>query len=250
MTLRGAGPIFVEFIGLPGAGKSTLSHKVARNLVQTGLSVNEATYKIDHGLTPGFRRLRKFGFVLLALVTSPSSSLALLREVGRLGQNTVGDTIKIVFNALYLGGIYQYLRGQPGIHFFDQGILQAFWSIGYSAKKNLDVRYVGELVENILPLRTIVVYVNVSSETAIDRLKCRGSATSRLEKFLEAGEWIFWKWSHSRLCLDIVLKVASHLHQKKTLLNTYFIKNNDKTVEEIVTEVSKLLLTDLTERND
>src|SRR6266700_4379553 len=52
---RGPG-VYVEFVGLPGAGKSVASRRVADSLRHRGLTVTEPTYHMDHVLRPAGRR--------------------------------------------------------------------------------------------------------------------------------------------------------------------------------------------------
>ena len=50
---------FIEFYGLPGSGKSTLSHIVAERLRSEGYAVEEPSYDIDHQ-HPLPKRVKKF----------------------------------------------------------------------------------------------------------------------------------------------------------------------------------------------
>src|SRR5438034_6556976 len=55
--------LFRSFIGLPGVGKSTLSHRVAEMLQQRGWRVEQPTYSVDHEMHTWERLLLKLRLV-------------------------------------------------------------------------------------------------------------------------------------------------------------------------------------------
>src|SRR5207247_8632189 len=72
---QGGPGVYVEFVGLPGAGKSVASRRVADSLRHMGLTVTEPTYHMDHVLRPAVRRVLKAWYALRGLFNE-------LREAG------------------------------------------------------------------------------------------------------------------------------------------------------------------------
>ena len=51
--------IHIEFYGLPGCGKSTISHALALYLKENNFCVEEPTYELDHCNNKIIRRIKK-----------------------------------------------------------------------------------------------------------------------------------------------------------------------------------------------
>ena len=182
------GSVVVEFVGLPGSGKSTLSHALAEQLRRSGESVSEVTYEITHRESALRRRWIKLGFLLRTLLAEPHRSLDVLREIRGSRQANLRDTWSTTSNLLYLCGLMGELARRPGIHVLDQGVVNALWSVRFSARSDRPLRRLGEIASDWFPRKTrVVVLLEVRPALAADRLLGRARTQSRLERRL-AGD--------------------------------------------------------------
>ena len=171
----------VEFAGLPGVGKSTLSHAAAAALRESGEIVTEPTREIIHDPR---RQRRKFVLAAGTLARHPVSSLAAIRQIFVSGQNSLRDFGATAFNFLYVCRLIEIYRKTPGIHFVDQGCVNALWSIGYSASRSPAFARLNEIGQDCCggQISDLVVLVEARRSTVAERLRARPGAQSRLER--------------------------------------------------------------------
>lgn len=174
-----AHPLFIEFYGLPGCGKSTVSTRVAEWLRVDGYVVDEPSYLEDH--KPAFKRKLWKLFVgcswfLFRHVLYKSIS-SLVAENGYDGVERFTQSV----NLIQKFGIYK--RNNTGrIIIWDQGIIQAAISLSIkgklSASENLQ-RIKSYLSDDLLILR---VYLPTELAVSLKRMECRRTNDSRVEK--------------------------------------------------------------------
>jgi thymidylate kinase len=176
----------VEFVGLPGSGKSTVSHAVAAILRASGRPVTERSFEIAHRVGGVGRRLAKLRLAARTLLRHPGAALALVRLVARTRQRSRIEAIVKTLDFLYVCGLIAGLSRRSGIHLLDQGFLTGIWSIDFGA--GLSAPH-GRLID--LGARCcggapadLVVILEVQPALAMERLKQRPGAASRLEKSL------------------------------------------------------------------
>ena len=171
----------VKFAGLPGAGKSTLSHAAATAVRESGEIVTEPSREIMHDRR---RLLRKCVLAAGTLARHPVSSWAAIEQIFKSGQNTLRDFGATTFNFLYVCGLVATYRKTPGIHFVDQGCVNALWSIGYSSSRSPALVRLNEIGRDCCGGRIsdLVVLVEAERSTVAARLQARPGAQSRLER--------------------------------------------------------------------
>ena len=185
-----AGPahgLCVEFLGLPGAGKSTVAHAVSEQLRARGVRVTEPRRTNGRrGSTVG-RLGVKLWYVIQGTLRAPRHTLFWLRLLVESRQARRGDWWGTALNWFYLLGIMRRRGGGPGVQVLDQGIFQALWSVGYAAQQRgvLSSQLVPQL-RAALPPRIVVVLVAAGAATATERLR-RRDGKSRLERDLAKG---------------------------------------------------------------
>lgn len=176
-----APPSFVvEFVGLPGAGKSTLSHALANALRANGEIVTEPTYEITRGRD---RRWRKAIFAAHTLLRHPRLSVVGLNQILVSRQRTLRDLIFGAFNFLYICGLMKKIAREPGIHILDQGFFGALWTIRFSAAASTPL---APLIRAGLQCcgrdrLDLVFLIEARPETVLARLRARPGTDSRLE---------------------------------------------------------------------
>ena len=184
------GPIFVEFIGLPGSGKSTLSRRVAQALRGRGVAVTEATYWLDHVVHKHVRQFVKVFLALSNVLTNPRLTLYCLDDIRRTRQRTALDFLMTFLNFTYVSQTIKILSRIPGVHLLDQGLFQAMWSIGYSSSVGESVlELCGRTLRLALPARLVTVVVHASMDTVAERLAMRATRGSRLERLVGYGDF-------------------------------------------------------------
>jgi len=178
----------VEFLGLPGAGKTTMSRAVAAALRERRIPVTEPTYRVDHKVGNGVRQAVKLWYSLRRMIRRPLLSARWARTVLGSHQRALGSSWLETANLLYLLELIRSEAARPGVHLFDQGLFQALWSLAYdSASPDVIPRLVLERVRRSLPRTAVVVVVEASVTTVRARLLERPGTTSRLQRALTNG---------------------------------------------------------------
>jgi hypothetical protein len=175
--------LVVEFLGLPGAGKSTLAHAVAASLRTAGVPVTEPTFQLDHETAPGRRRARKLAAAARTLCRAPVVATRCAGLVARSRQRRAAWLVPLVTNWLYLADGARRCTRTPGVHLLDQGLMQGAWSTAYGAARfeprALAVRRV---LRAVAPPRWMVVVVEAAPHLLHRRLGERIAPASRLER--------------------------------------------------------------------
>lgn len=181
MTRQG---FVVEFIGLPGVGKTTLALGVAELLGQS-LPVQLAHSRVA-GRSWVARRLRNTRDIVGLGLRRPSYSFKTMRAIRASGQRSLYDGLKVTNNWLSVSALTVRSDRTPRVTLFDQGMFQALWSVGYSAEgagRLERLRYLGTL----MPKPDLLVLVSAEPGTVVRRLQTRGGRESRLDGVLHAG---------------------------------------------------------------
>ena len=175
-----AGPILIEFAGLPGSGKSTVSHALAASLGRRGVEAREPSFDITEGRGKIARRVSTFGYLVRAAGRKPLRCLAAMRVVRPGLPGGFGDAAQTAWNLLAVTGTATPARGATVL---DQGPIQALWSVAFSANGKLDLgaaeRWLHAFAADFA--RWWIVFVDVPEELALARLEQRESQISRLQ---------------------------------------------------------------------
>jgi thymidylate kinase len=179
----------VEFLGLPGAGKSGVSRRVAEILTSGGHSVVDTNYELTHRTGAWTRRLLKTGTILRELAFHPVYAARSARAIAGTKQRTASDLSGAVANWLFVSGLLRGRGRDRAIHLLDEGIFQALWSVGFSAASG-DWPAVARSAGAGFPAPDVVVLVNASTATVERRLRARGPRQSRIEDRLDTDREI------------------------------------------------------------
>src|SRR5262245_43435999 len=178
-----AGPgLVVEFVGMPGSGKSTLSRRAAEVLTARGLLVTQPSYPLAHDIPRAARMALKSRLVAMEMLAHPARSARVWSSVRSSGQASARDTCRMTFNWLLVTRLMSHPPAGD-LHLYDQGVLQAIWSIAYGGAPGAASRAASRLDADT-PLPDAVVVVQASGETVRRRLASRVDRDSRLD---EAG---------------------------------------------------------------
>lgn len=179
-------PLFVEFYGLPGCGKSTISHRVASKLRDEGYRVDEPSYDIDRNCSPFVRKLNKLFIYFSWFVFHINTFKNVNAIVGRNGYSGIAK-IEQISNVLQKISVYRDIR-QDRIVIWDQGVAQA--SISLSLKGVINAG------ENLYSLLNIIysdveikyVLISVDEKVALERMSQRQTNDSRVEKLKDDNQ--------------------------------------------------------------
>ena len=173
--------MLIEFFGLPGSGKSTMSRRVATLLLRRGLIVDEITFDLDHRRRRFDKVLTKLARLVRYAFAHPRHALSDLVTITATRQATLVDLGKVVFNWLFIASLASRKRSPSRITVLDQGVAQAMWSIGFAARneKSLD-RLLADMPGAALR-PDLIVHVRADFAMIGDRLAARQRRVSRLD---------------------------------------------------------------------
>lgn len=210
----------IEFIGLPGVGKSTLSHGVAEILQQRGWRVEQPSYSVDHEMRTWERLLFKLRLVLAEAIFHPARAVRSVKAILATRQASAADFIGVTVNWLFMSALLRKSDGRTGVHIFDEGLLNALWSIGFSAGSGGTAGILGELArQRSTPV--IVALIEVDIAAVRERLDLRKNGQSRLERSGPADD----AWERARRALQQVKATLQMLTDEGAEIHVVAVRN-------------------------
>lgn len=169
--------LHIEFYGLPGCGKSTVSHIIAERLRKDGYEIFEPTYEMDHNLNPMMRKLRKLWKTVKYLIFNKESYLALKKIITKCEYKSQREIWKQLVNII--PKIIDYNQNTAGVYIWDEGLIQS--CISLTINSNIDIY---DIISEILPSSESIfkIYLKTDKETALLRMQNRETNDSRIEK--------------------------------------------------------------------
>ena len=172
--------VFLEFYGLPGSGKSTLSHLFAEELRNRKNTVKEPTYYIDHNYNQYFRKTIKLLKYIRYMFCHPIRNIQLIQCVIRNGYRGV-SIISQCSNIAQKLWFYDHAHSDYVV--FDEGLTQSAISLSYTEKINIIENE--KILYSLCKKRaTIKIYICISVEEAKKRLTKRNTHNSRIERII------------------------------------------------------------------
>lgn len=173
--------VILDFYGLPGSGKTTLSHEIAEKLSCSHSTIAEPSYDYDHKLNPLCRKLKKFFDSFFFGVTHFKHFAAIVSIVKNntaSGAELFSDIINITTK---IAMISRYQKKRDYI-VFDEGIAQAAISlmIDNPEKAGNVFQDICKLLDE--PYCIKLVRVECKPDVALDRVLKRKTNDTRVEK--------------------------------------------------------------------
>jgi len=181
--------LLVEFLGLPGAGKSELSRLVAGRLRRLALPVHEPSYGLAHDIGATARIARKSARVARELALHPRSAARAASVLARSGQPSLVCCGEILFNWLLVSSLARRARRRRGLHLIDEGLAQGAWSIALEGRLEPALELLGDLPPELVP--DLLVVVQASTTAVTGRLRSRPQHDSRLDSRLDTHPDLF-----------------------------------------------------------
>ena len=175
--------VFLEFYGLPGCGKSTISHLVAEELRKQGNKVIEPTYVSDHLYSVNKRKYVKLLKLVSYFVIRPKNYIKLMQLVksnGYRGSEVISHAANIVPK------LWEYEKTNGDYVIFDEGLTQSAISLCRGSQNITENEAELYALCRNRPIRKF--YINVDRETALERMKSRSKHDSRIEKINDEEE--------------------------------------------------------------
>lgn len=162
--------MIIEFIGFPGSGKTTISNKLISRSAGSTVII-QGTF--DHKM-PVVRIPLKLLYSFLCFVLKPRFFFYNLNFFIHSG---LSKGIKDFVNITYLSARYICYMNSKKLVIFDQGLVQAYFSLMIFNKRfeDYDFKYLTELVDYI-------VILNLSIDLVFKRIKERNTRKSRVDR--------------------------------------------------------------------
>lgn len=171
--------VLLDFYGMPGSGKSTVSHLLSQALRNKGFTVIEPSWELNNNCSPLKRKLKKAFLAILFSLKNPKSVYDVLKcsgNIGKGGRQKINQWVNVSYTLYYVskscGADYMVM---------DAGIYQAVVSLhteteGFDCKKTLN-QMIAYTQVTIVP-----ICISVTISEVLERLKARGTSASRVDR--------------------------------------------------------------------
>jgi hypothetical protein len=182
--------LVVEFVGLPGVGKSHATRLVAARLAAVGTPARSSALRINHELGRSRRVLYKSGICAVEALGRPGCAARVGRALIESGQQSRVDVLRLLYNWLFLVGLVRRARTRPVVELLDEGIYQLLWSIGFAGGERVIRDHSSTFLTgppSAVAMPDIVVVVEAPLGLVQQRLASRTSRAGRLDR-MEGAE--------------------------------------------------------------
>jgi len=200
-------PSIVEFVGLSGAGKSTVAAQLVILLRSEGYTVSTRTELLGDLKSKWQRHLIRGRIILSEVVRAPSLFLTLVPRILASRQRRVIDFPKLLWNFWSVCAlILRHRRRGRGILVMDQGVFQAIWSVGYLSRESLIADQWHSWLQRFDLHDVNVVEAQVPVDVARERLifRCGGRCSNSRAAYLSSSN----DWMRLQVALNATTMVA------------------------------------------
>jgi thymidylate kinase len=172
-------PIVIDFLGLPGCGKSTVSSLVASELRMKGFNVSEKVYSIGNQLSLGRRYAVKLSYATGLALSHPRTAIELVKQCAPNMFRSKSEMLKQQINVFYV--LETIRREKKAICVADQGIAQAVASLCVWKQGSVSCSERIRTYMHYVQRPIVFVYLRCDKETALQRIALRKNGFSRVE---------------------------------------------------------------------
>jgi AAA domain len=170
----------VELFGLPGSGKSHFARELLRGSAEIEMPVNLPGAGVGPAVPSLPRMARKLGLVAGQMLQRPVPSCIAMRSIVSAQRPRTEGLSRCVQWAVTQRLLTSAGR-RPGVHLFDEGLLQALWSVALRGDVTPTLRVL-ERRSGRSAMPDLVVVVHASIDEIEDRLAARHSRHSRVQE--------------------------------------------------------------------
>lgn len=168
--------MIVEFIGLPGSGKTTVAKEISRITSKNGLLVEYPLYDL-YGEKWIKRNIIKALTILKVIIRLPIKALMLIAIILSSKQKKFTDNFRLIFNNLYLLEKIRYYSKSKKIILFDEGVFHHCWAINIGAEKQVDIDRYLKVFRNC---SRKVIYIYCEIDIIANTIHSRDSDNKRM----------------------------------------------------------------------
>ena len=196
---------YVEFLGLPGSGKSYYSHKVAEKLRGEGYKIAEPSWELDHTCGKYSRAIKKMMMARLFTLCHRRESKGIKDVIRNCGLSKA-EANRFQRNVLYKA--YLLSKKNESVLFFDEGLAQMAVSLSVSTNKTAGRIY--DEIASVLSLEKMffLIRIDCSFETALLNMNQRNSHDSYVERLTDMEEKKEYLRRYKTECESIIQKNA------------------------------------------
>jgi hypothetical protein len=187
MTINSQMSGVVELCGLPGSGKSHLTQRLTRELTSRGVTVHLGGVQVSPDVPTPLRMGRKLALVGAQCATRPLSSARIAARIATSGQRNRHDVVARVVQWLGTEHLVRSARRTAGLHLFDEGVVQALWSVGLRGDVSGMLHWLESRHSWARP--DLIVLVAAPLDVVHARLNGRSSRHSRVQAQAEPEIW-------------------------------------------------------------
>jgi hypothetical protein len=169
----------VEFVGLPGSGKSTMTRATAATLDESGSGLLVRSLDGAEAMPKGVTR--RILAAVSAMFLRPALIWPVIRVLMTVERKQVPKCVAICGMVALRARLIAHARQHEGVVLVDHGIGQAGWSLCFRAPSDESLAAILLLVERALPAQPICfVHVDVPAVVAAQRLSGRADENRSL----------------------------------------------------------------------
>lgn len=207
-------PLVIEFIGLPGAGKTTTAQIAIESLTSVGyhcfaqntLENPESIEKKRGGILSKLRMLYHF---LLSCVLYRNFAWNAFKFALTIKPFSFVNLRRFIVLVVRLKFLRSKINGNYDLFILDQGLIQYVWSIAITGKQSGNSNYLEGVLKSIInELSLYVIMVDVEAELAIKRIIARPTMRSRFDRMSPSSAEIMLS-EHKKMFSQIVNLSAS-----------------------------------------
>lgn len=174
--------IHIEFYGLPGSGKSSVSHLVAKQLRSMGMVVKEPSYESDHGHSLFGRVLLKLSKTAYYMYHNFNDFNLVVKLVKKNGYTSIFSSISQLVNIIPKIGVYKSMSNNYDICIWDEGLIQSSISLSLNSgilpsKNYYELKKISGHSTDV-----IKVYIDVELVEVLKRIENRKDGRSRVDQ--------------------------------------------------------------------
>jgi thymidylate kinase len=202
-------PLLVEFIGVPGAGKTTIAQVAIENLNASGyrcfglstLDKPETKEKLKGGILSKLRTTFQFALSCIIYPRIAIDALRFVMQVKPVNFNTIQRYILFMARLKFFSSL---IEEDFDFIILDQGLIQYIWSIAVSGEEPTSDRYLAQLVNSLLDeMPLFVILVDIETELAIERIVNRPTMRSRFDRMAPSMAEV-WLSTHKEVFSKII----------------------------------------------